>query len=728
MARKSDVKVGTKTAGAYLRSYLLSVQDLPLARLHPDWAVIAAACFFGCGAAVYFALEIEPPLTILFLCAGITTAIAILSRTKIRTVAIGTLLLLLGCLGASLESRLFGVPASVTSPQTVQLTGRLLDIERFPDRPWRLTVRIGTADRPDLTGRAVRLNDRTTGRDGLAIGMQLTLRARLMPPPGPAVPGGFNYARKAYFDGLSAVGFVLAHLNTDDGVENASHPQDTVLSDLRDRIAARMRAVMPGQAGALAAAFMVGRRDGLSTDSVEAMRSAGLAHLLAISGLHMGLIVGLAFFLAEWLIAVMPVIRDRVIPRRTAAIAAWGVGFAYLLLSGFSVATVRAFLMVSIALLAVLLERRVLSMRSVALAALTILLLSPSSIVSVSFQMSFAATAALVLVYERARHRLGGADGSSPHTENRATGWLRKGARFFLLSLLTTLIAQVAITPVALYHFQSVSLIALAANLTVMPLMVFWVMPMTLMTLACDLFGLAGLVAPLFKPGLEQILSLAEFWAGKPGSVFFSGAISVSFLCFSMAALAWAALWHCPRTGLAGAIPLFLAGFFTVAFDSKADLILSGRSPRIAMPGLAENRLMMTGRLIDGFRQDVWRRYWGLDGTATLMPVPEDCGPDGCMITVAMGKGRVSLPKTLAAVREDCRQPVLVVLPRLWRRYCHGPAIWITREDIDRYGPVAVTFADAPPGLPLRIAYSRPKQPRRPWHAGWAVPEMSIQK
>ena len=244
---------------------------------------------------------------------------------------------------------------------------------------------------------------------GLQAGDPVRLRATLQPPSGPALPGGYDFARHAWFDQLGAVGYTWTAPKRDTGL--GTPPLSLRLwahvERLRRAIGGRITAALPGETGAIANALITGERGGIPEETTNAFRDSGLLHILSISGLHMAIMAGSVFFLVRLMLAAVPAIALRYPIKKWAAVVAMLGAVAYLLISGSSFATVRSTIMISIMFLAVLLDRPALALRNVVLAAILILIVFPESLLDVGFQMSFAAVVALISVYEAFARRGG---------------------------------------------------------------------------------------------------------------------------------------------------------------------------------------------------------------------------------------------------------------------------------------------------------------------------------
>ena len=355
--------------------------------------------------------------------------------------------------------------------------GRVVGIDRSASDAIRLTLDHVVLARvpPERTPARVRVS--LHGAQGFVDprpGMVVILTAHLSPPGGPVEPGGFDFQRHAWFQQLGAVGYTrtpVLTLKPPDGGQ--------WLFTARMALSRHVQASLPGETGAFAAAVMTGDRAGMGQDTLIALRHSNLAHLLAISGLHMGLLAGFIFAACRFLLAAVPMIGLRVPAKKIAAVVALAVAAGYLALSGGNVATERAFIMVAAMLVAVLFDRRAISLRAVAVAAVIVLLLRPEALLGPGFQMSFAATTALVAVFGALRHR----------QEALGPRWLRPVTTVALSSA----IAGLATAPVAAAHFNHIAHYGLLANLLSVPLMGALVMPAAVLAVCLMPFGLGWL-------------------------------------------------------------------------------------------------------------------------------------------------------------------------------------------------------------------------------------------
>jgi competence protein ComEC len=489
------------------------------------------------GIGFYFSLRVEPDLwpvllvvVFLALCVGVERfwqnrmmVAAPVWRRLGAGLLLGVFVIAVGFMAAKLRTVSLNQNLVMQETPMVTVSGIVRDIE-FRQSDIRLTIDVSEIS--GLVEEEMPKRVRLTWRGSyfnIEPGMTVRMRSILTPLPPPTHPGAYDYARQLYFEGVGATGYGV-------GAPNARWSEGSGglffhLQNLRTKLTARIRQASPRkiEAGAIAAALVTGRRTEIPPDAQQALRDSGLAHLLAISGLHMGLIAGFVFFVFRALLALNTGIATRYPIKKWAAIAALLAGFAYLLLSGAPWSARRAFLMSGLVFGAVLLDRRVLSLRLVAVAAFLILILSPEALFQSGFQMSFAAVTVLIGVYEYWRQR-----------QERLLP-LRKGvfsrAGGFIVGIgVTSFLAGLATAPFALFHFNRIAVFGLLGNLLAMPLVILFIMPLAVVGLALyplglDIFAWRGMAL-----GIEQILAISHYVAGLDGAVKILPAMSVSAL------------------------------------------------------------------------------------------------------------------------------------------------------------------------------------------------------
>ena len=505
-----------------------------------------APVFLGLGIGLYFALPAEPapPHYAALALAGLVAALAA-RRWPGGFAALGWALALLA-LGVGLA----GVRASHVAAPVLgfryygPIEGRIVGIDRSASDALRITLDDVSLQRtaPERRPGRVRISLHGGASDGagrLRPGQRIMTTGHLSPPQGPVEPGGFDFRRHAWFQGLGGVGY------TRTPVMSVTPPEGGLwVLSLRMWLSRHVRAELPGDIGGFAAAVTTGDRSGVSLPALEALRASNLAHLLAISGLHMGLLAGFVFAALRLGIALVPPLALRVPGKKIAAVGALVAGAGYLALSGGSIATERAFIMVAVALCAVLVDRRALSLRAVALAAMIVMALRPESLLSPGFQMSFAATTALVAVF----------------------GWLRDldlprvphWARPVLGVVISSAVAGAATAPIGAAHFNALAHYGLLANLLSVPVMGSVVVPSAVLALCLAPLGLSWLGLMVMGWGLNWILMISDWVAGMEGARGWVASPSPVVLPLLVLGILWLILWQ-GRARVCGLTPAALA-------------------------------------------------------------------------------------------------------------------------------------------------------------------------
>lgn len=459
--------------------------------------------FLACGILLYFALPFEPGV---FLSAAVFV-LALLafkaapSKTIFRLCATGVVLIALGFCAAKLRTEMTYTPILSSKINVTMVKGHISKVERLEGKN-TFRIVIATPDIEKLSADETPRNVRIKLRNDVAPepGQYIEVLAGLNPPSSPVLPGGFDFRKYMYFQSIGAVGFSYGAPKVLNGGETAVAPQ--LIEQVRGRIAERVIAA-DDRYGAVVAALLVGQRRAIHKDDNEALRNAGLAHMLAISGLHIGLFFGVVFFCVRGVLAGSPSLALRRPIKNYAAVAAIAAAGFYMLVAGATIPTQRAMLMMALVFVAILLNRTPLSMRLVAFAACVVLLLVPESLLYPSFQMSFSAVAGLVAFFQAIKPYWSG--------WYSGAGVLRRAGLYVLGVMMTTLVASLSTAPFALYHFHQFAVLGIVANLLAMPVLAFLVMPFAVLFFVLIPFGLDGLVLPVMMSGVGFILDAAHF-------------------------------------------------------------------------------------------------------------------------------------------------------------------------------------------------------------------------
>lgn len=469
---------------------------------------------YAFGIAGYFAAPAEPGgALLLVLAAGLLLGTFALFRAGMvaRVVLLALLLPAAGFGGASLRARLVAAPV-LPREMTVNVEGRIADLDRSAsDRPRVLLDRVAIHGmEPGETPARVRISlDPATPAALLRPGARLLGQARLSPPAAPAEPGGFDFRRVAWFERIGAVGYARLPMLETEGSEAGGWRQ--LAFRARMAASAHIQRLVPGQNGAFAAAILTGDRSGINRSVERSLRISSLYHIVSISGLHMTLLAAAVFAMIRYGLALVPRLALVWPLKKIAAGAALVAGLAYLLVSGCDVATQRSYVMTATVLVAVLLDRPALTMRSIALAALVVLLIAPESLTQAGFQMSFAATIALIAVFEALR---GQAWWLATQTR---PAW--RFAKPVIGIAMTSLVAGTATAPFSAFHFNTVAQYGLIANLLAIPAMGVVVMPAAVLGIVAAPLGLDWLPFQVAGLGMGYIIWVADFVAGLGGAV-----------------------------------------------------------------------------------------------------------------------------------------------------------------------------------------------------------------
>src|SRR6202000_2112196 len=374
------------------------------------------------------------------------------------------------------------------------------DIREHTDR---FVLRVTQMDAPRLSTKLERV--RLSVKKGTApdVGSFVELKARLLPPLAPLRPGSYDFARDLFFQGIGASGFVTGAIKTMEppAPGGLSLRYAAVMQGLRDAIDARIRTVLDGDKRAIATALLTGRRDAITTPVNDAMFISGLGHVLSLSGYHMAVVAGAVFFTIRALLPLFPTLTAGFPIKKWSAAAALAAAAFYLLLSGAEVATQRSFFMTAVVLIAVLVDRRAVTFRTLSVAAMIVLVLAPEALVHPSFQMSFAATLGLVALVQIGMPRLFATPDNSVAT--KIALW---GGRELITLTLASLVAGLATTPYAAFHFHRVTPYGVLANLAAMPVVSAVVMPAGMLGLAAMPFGLDGVFWWLMDLGIQWMI------------------------------------------------------------------------------------------------------------------------------------------------------------------------------------------------------------------------------
>ena len=675
------------------------------AHIQVDRWFLWSSTAFGGGCALYFAVRIEPALWLGAVLALLSLALAIATRrfSRMRSLVALANLLAFGCCGffaAELRSAAVGAPV-VWQRTAATVEGWVVDVAgpgsggkgRLLIAPYR----ISGLDPSQLPHEA-RIS--VPPDSVIGPGEAVRLRAVVGPPPEPASPGAYDFARDSYFQGVGAVGFSLSEPMIIQGPKPPWFLGVLLqVNQARWSLARRMIDDMGDREGGVAVAMTTGHEAWLSQDETQAMRDSGLAHILSISGVHMAIVGGFVFLVFRLLIAAWPWLALRVNGKKLAAGAALFATGVYLIVSGAPPPAVRSAVTLAVAFTAILVDRRAISMHALALAALICLILQPEAVIQPGFQMSFAATAALIALAEVWPR--------PPKAIN--TPWpirfVQDAGAWVLGAIAVSVAASLATDPIAIQNFNRIALYGVPSNLLMEPLSTFIIMPFLAAGALLDCFGVGGWALAVAGFGIKLLNMIAAGVAGWPHAVWIIPSAPAVALPISFLGILWLCLWRgrLRLLGVPAALAVLLwprppAPVAWIASDAGGAAVVS-QGVSVALRPEAKQ-----------FAADLWARRRGLKQPANPDAVARahfDCNRTRC------------LPKPGDPIRLSAwwtrRKPHAGDVDHL----CQGADFVILRGDVlpEGCGAHVLTGADFARGGSVEIFRAG-----RGWRLEWANP------
>ncbi|MCU0887896.1 MAG: ComEC family competence protein [Rubritepida sp.] len=667
----------------------------------------------GVGVLLYFQPRFEPPawwaaLALLPLPAALWLA----RRRPLAGWALGLLAAAgLGFALAVLHARLAAPPLEIPRG-AVTLTGTVVELDLLPEGV-RLTLgEARWAEGMPPAARLLRVRLRAGDPLRPQPGDVVRVRALLRAPSAPAYPGAWDFQRAAFFDGMGGAGFALGPAEV-----VATGGRAPPLAATRAAIEARVTAQLPGAVGAIAAALLTGGQSAIPREDLAAMRDSGLVHLLSVSGLHIALVMGMAFFVVRAGLALWPGFALRFGTKPWAALAALAAGAFYMVLTGSQVPMQRSFAMAALVTLALLAGRRAFSPRVLAFAATVVLVLHPAALLGPSFQMSFLAVMALIAAWEALRPALL-RDAAAPRA------WWWAPVALILGTAFTSVIAGLATSLPGLHHFGRLQAYGVAANALAVPLTSLLVMPAGMVALLLMPLGLEGWPLAVMGLGVRAILWVAHWVAGWPGAAVSLAPIPAWGLGVAVLGICWLCLW---RTAwrLAG-LGLVAVGVIAWSTARPPDALAAGDGRLFALRAGADvfvERRSGASRFV----QEVWLRGLGEDAAPSL-PVQGDvaggriaCEARACLLRDSGGAPAVTLLRPAEPPRGArnppefgtppwCGAAAVILSPDPVRGRCVESAV-VDRFALWRDGAHAVWLD----GAGARVVSDREWRGERPW-------------
>lgn len=663
---------------ALLEEWLDSERDqLPL------WIPVGV----GAGVAIWqFSGDIGVLSLAVMCCAIVLTGLAFETTSRIRQILrLAAVSMAIGFAAIAIKSTLVAQPV-LGKVWIGEFYGRIEKVEMLSARDV-IRLQLATDGHQGLPP-TVRVNlSPQQYRPELGEGAVIWLRARLMPPAGPALPGGYDFARRAWFQQLGATGSALGEVEL-----YAAAPSRPLFSSSRARLTQHILGEMPDDAGAIGAALVTGDQGHISEADAQAMRDSGMAHLLSISGLHVTAVVGFIFLAFSRTFSLFSWLALRVsVPLIAASAAALGA-VAYTLLTGAEVPTVRSCIAALLILTALALGRDALTLRLVAFGALVVLVLWPEAMAGPSFQLSFAAVATIVILHELPMIRR--------WTERRDELVAFRILRGLISLILTGLAIELTLAPIALYHFHKTGLYGALANVIAIPLTTFFIMPMEALALLLDVAGLGGPFWWLAGQGISLILAIAHLVSGLPGSVtmlpampdWAYGAIIIGLLVFGLLKSA---------VRYIGIVP-FVVGIFAMILAPRPDLLVTGDGKHLALVNPAGEVSLLRSKAGDYIR-DMLLENAGTN--AEPRPIEQwpgvKCSADMCVLDINRGGRQWSVLATRTPYQVSsmemaaaCKRVDIVISDRWLSSSCQPRWVKADRNMLEQSGGLAFYLAN----------------------------------
>jgi competence protein ComEC len=592
-----------------------------------DRRVLWLPVCFGFGIALYFALTVELPIWLgpaMALIAG-SAALTLRGHLAWRS---GFFCLAIAAAGFALiagTTRERAAPMLERRLGPVALTGRVIDIDTM-ERGWRIIIAPDALPGLDPVQQPRKLRIHiTAASDLLSPGDRTSLKAMLYPVPGQTLPGAHDLQRELYFAQIGGVGYSYGgakRLAEDAGAAGGGWRQ--WLLALRTEVTRRIPAVLPGSTGGVASALIAGKRGAIDEGVTEAFRNSGLSHLLAIAGLHLGLVGAFVFFAVRGGLALIPPVALRYPIKKIAAATTLVVLTFYLMLSGAAIPTERAFVMNGIVFAAILIDRLRISMRICAVAAAVVLLLQPESPIGVSFQMSFGAVIALIAV----------AWGAQLGQLLRRGSTARKALGYCAGVAVTTIVVTLGTDPFSIYHFHHIALYSPLANVIAVPISALWTLPWGVVACLLMPFGLEWVALVPMGWGIDATIWVAEHVSALPGNVWQPPRLPIGGLVLTAFGGLWLCLWQGKwrRWGIVGIV----AGMATMLFTRPPDIVIADFGRFLAARAPSGNYYVLGGN-----DERVAKSLFAEETGTNLLPWPDagkpadglDCRDGGCRYT-----------------------------------------------------------------------------------------------
>lgn len=660
-----------------------------------------APVFMAYGIAWYFSLKYEPPAWAGLSCLSVAVAAAYIARSRIFLFYVFTALAFcaFGVSLAGFRTGNINSPYLAEAIQFANVSGKVAEIAPTP-KGSKILLRDVTISKiaKEKTPKYISITLRSYDPK-LVTGQIISLRAGLFPPPEPGIPGGFDFSRYFYFREIGAVGYGIPPMEIKSLKDSGASDFDIWFAEFRHRLTESIRNNFREPAGSVAAAFITGETRAIPEEINDNMRVAGLYHLLAVSGMNLSVVAGLAFFSFRLLFACIPAIALRYPIKKWAAFLALLASYVYLRVSGSPVSAERAFFMVSLIFIAILLDRNPTPMRSVAIAAFCIMLYEPEAVLTASFQLSFSATAALIASYEW------GADWFAKRSKEHGFSLWRV---FFYFSavIATSFIAWLGTEPFIIYHFNQFSSYSLIANTIAEPLVSFILMPLVIAGVLLLPFGISWIAFKPMQYGVDLLLMIANWTAHLPHAMWIVPNPNDYGFALAVFGGIWVYFWKTSWRWLG--IMAVMGGISTAFCYSPPDMFISGDGKHIAAR-LDDGRMAMIKGRSNNINASSWARAAIEHGYIDKDDVPMQCDHKGCAISLRGFK--IVVLSDPSALADDCNLSDIVIAAFPVSKTSCNAKIIVDKNLLDKNGGAAIFLS----GKKIILKQTRTEQGVRAW-------------
>ncbi len=613
--------------------------------------------------------------------------------------------LFLGFSFANFEFFRVNTPKIESPIYKTNLEGIITNIELFSTGQSRILIKPNFIEKilDEELPKYVRINLKIH-QENLQIGDKIAVNVRLFPLPNPVIVGGYDFGKSLYYKSIGALGSVAKKYLPIQKVSNDNVSFflqfKNLFYNMRVKIADKLYKNLDGVSRDMTLAILLGIKMDRGGKSYLSLRNVGLAHLLAISGLHMGFAMGMVFYAIRFILTLFPFATFSFSIKKLAACVSIGSGLFYLMITGGSLATERAFIMASLVMIAILLDREALTMRNLALALLIMLLIAPNSIMNIGFQMSFAATAAIIAYFEWQRHSPEQeADITSIFSQQTASGRMFLSLRhWFMIPLLTGLVTM----PISIYYFSTLQTGGFFANLIVVPIFGILVMPLAIISLILSSVGLEEYPFKLLDYIIINIYKfadwVAEFSYLNEHVAKLNWQIVIVLLCVFLWLILWQNKWR-----YFGLILLFLIPILPLY--APMPLVYLGEYSNRKLSNLLIKGTDESYHLLSGtrgkFASRIWLDYVGepydkkaknLNANAQYL----QCDLQACIGEIpGLPKGKNQLTFILhpAAFEAECYRSAIVISDKYYNFPECDATLLLTQDDIKTDG-MAIYYVD----------------------------------